>query len=47
MTIKEWKDEFAKLYLKMKEDIGVDHMEINIYAKGNAFHNAVKVEIII
>lgn len=30
MTIKEWKDEFAELYRKMKEDIGAERLEINI-----------------
>lgn len=30
MTIKEWKEEFAKLYLKMIEDIQVDDLEIKI-----------------
>lgn len=30
MTIKEWKDEFADLYKKMKEDIGAEKLEISI-----------------
>ena len=30
MTINEWKQEFAKLYVKMKEDIGTEKLEILI-----------------
>lgn len=30
MTINEWKKEFAKLYQKMKEDVGTEELEILI-----------------
>jgi hypothetical protein len=47
MTIHEWKQEFAKLYIKMKEDIGTDNLEVRIYEKGNAFQSVIKTEVII
>ncbi len=47
MTIQEWKQEFAKLYQEMKEDVGTDNLEVRIYWKGNAFQSTIKTEIII
>ena len=47
MTINEWKQEFAKLYQKMKEDVGTDNLEVRIFEKGNAFQSAIKTEVII
>lgn len=47
MTIQEWKQEFAKLYQEMKEDVGINNLEVRIYEKGNAFQRIIKTEVII
>ena len=46
MTINEWKNEFEKLYHKMKEDIGTEHMEVSIIEeRTHISHNISTSEI--